>query len=122
MGMTGCTSAARFCTSPLLFHQLKQEHGTGAVGTVRTNRVGLNKDTVLLVKDSSQGDSDSKQGKHVTQFSWMDKKVVNVLSTVHGPLENSSVNRKQKNGTIIPVDAPKALEDYNANMGGGGPG
>ena len=47
----------------------------------------------------------------------MDRKVVTVMSTTSQP-ESSTVLRRQKNGSRIPVPCPTSIMDYNNFMGG----
>jgi hypothetical protein len=86
-----------------------------ACGTVNINRVKLPK----MVDDKSlqRGDYDYKvSNDNVSVVKWKDKKSVHLLSTFHDPKTTTSVNRKQKDGTIVEVSCPVVLKDYNQNM------
>ena len=54
---------------------------------------------------------------NVCASSWMDRKVVTVMSNTSQP-ESSTVLRCQKNGLRIPVPCPTSIMDYNNFMGG----
>nr|CAH7747061.1 unnamed protein product [Callosobruchus chinensis] len=52
----------------------------------------------------------------ITYIKWKDKRVVHLLLNYSNPRSNTTVNRKQKDGTTIPIPCPLALVDYNKNM------
>ena len=66
---------------------------------------------------SYRGDFLTVQKGNVCTNSWMDRKVVTVMSTTSQP-EGGSVLRRQKDGTRIPVPCPLSIIDYNNFMGG----
>lgn len=53
----------------------------------------------------------------ITCLVWKDKRAVTVLSNLAEPTSIVSVERKEKNGKKISVPCPKAIADYNSNMG-----
>ncbi|ROT63961.1 hypothetical protein C7M84_018125 [Penaeus vannamei] len=68
-------------SSPELFHYLSSRK-TNAVGTVRLNRKFMPKD----LKVSARGDVDFRtSATGMLAMSWMDRKPVHMLSTIHGP-------------------------------------
>ena len=98
-------------SSPTLFHYL-QSRKTEAVGTVRLNRKFMPKDLTVRVK----GDVDVRTSRAgMMALAWMDKKQVNMLSTVHRgdemvdlpPNRHGEVRRK-----------PGCVVDYNNGMKG----
>lgn len=70
-------------------------------------------------------DSKLQRGEYDYRFSdlnigywkWKDNKIVNFVSNFHGS-EETTVLRKQKNGTKSTVICPRSVKDYNAYMGG----
>lgn len=46
------------------------------------------------------------------------KKLVHFLSTQSNPVGSETVNRKQRDGTVIPVRSAPVVNSYNKNMGG----
>lgn len=95
--------------------KILKERGFYACGTVVSNRKHLPK-----LSDDKQ----LKQGQYeyltstdgITFFKWKDKRSVNILSNFHDPTLTSSVQRRQKDGSKMPVPCPTALIDYNMNM------
>lgn len=47
----------------------------------------------------------------------MDKKPVQFISNFHDPSIITTTNRKQKDGSIITINCPQIVKDYNNNMG-----
>ena len=103
-----------FFTSPTLYTDLL-EHETYGCGTVKSNRKGLPQNLQTL-KLKNQGESKVQQKGDLQVISWRDKKVINILSTVSG--ENTSVNRKKKDGIVAIVQCPYAVSEYNKYMNG----
>ncbi|XP_050686707.1 chimeric ERCC6-PGBD3 protein-like [Eriocheir sinensis] len=96
-------------TSPSLCAYLGSVN-TGSCGTVRRNRKHL-------PPLPSAREADSKIYKHANGMlllSWMDNKEVNVLSTVHEPVQELA--RRRQRGTGIRLQKPQAINDYNVNM------
>ena len=50
---------------------------------------------------------------------WMDNKVVTVLYAGSSPLDETTVERTQRNGTRLSVPCPEAVSFYNLHMGVG---
>ncbi|XP_050704248.1 piggyBac transposable element-derived protein 4-like [Eriocheir sinensis] len=96
-------------TSPSLCAYLGSVN-TDSCGTVRRNRKHL-------PPLPSAREADSKIYKHANGMlllSWMDNKEVNVLSTVHEPVQELA--RRRQRGTGIRLQKPQAINDYNVNM------
>ena len=49
---------------------------------------------------------------------WKDKRLVHFLSSQSNPVGNETVNRKQRDGTVIPVRSAPVVKSYNKNIGG----
>ena len=84
---------------------------TDTVGTVRVTR----KDVPAKIKDTKlkKGEIVAAYRKKSVLLKWKDKKDVYVLSTLH---DDSMVNVKSRRGKE--KSKPKAVADYNSNMGG----
>ena len=48
---------------------------------------------------------------------WKDRKIVKVMSTATDPTEETTVMRRQRDGTRIPVSCPISVKRYNEKMG-----
>ena len=66
---------------------------------------------------SHRGDFLTVQKGKVCASSWMDRKVVTVMSTTSQP-EPSTVLRRQKDGSRLSIPCPMSIVDYNTFMGG----
>ncbi|XP_047115840.1 piggyBac transposable element-derived protein 4-like [Schistocerca piceifrons] len=88
---------------------------TFAVGTVNPTRKFLPK--LKEDKKMKREDFDSKVSNHdVAFYKWMEKRAVNLISTMHDPSDTTSVNRKEKDGSTTVVACPRELSDYNMSM------
>ena len=65
-----------------------------------------------------RGESKTVQREKVTASSWMDNKIVTVMSTTSQPSATGTVLRRQKDGTRLSVPCPEAILTYNQYMGG----
>ncbi|XP_058810396.1 piggyBac transposable element-derived protein 4-like [Phymastichus coffea] len=105
-----------FFTGVELLISLKQDNIL-ACGTVRSNRANLPKsdksDKKMVIGEYEYKTSTSG----LTWIKWMDKKPVYFLSNFHDPTEVTVVNRRQKDGTLTPVNSPVLCSDYNTHMG-----
>ncbi|XP_033728229.1 piggyBac transposable element-derived protein 4-like [Pecten maximus] len=104
-----------FTTVPL-FEELLQNK-TYACGTVRANRKGL-PPAVVKAKLRKQGDMIQRQKGNLVATAWHDKRTVLLLTTNVDPTERTTVQRKQKDGTIVEVPCPNAIRTYTQNMNG----
>lgn len=88
-----------------------------ACGTVRSNRKGL-PDDIKADKELTRGESDWRISKDGLAFiKWRDRKCVLFLGNHHNPSIESTVSRKQKDGTSQSVVCPAMGKDYNKHMG-----
>lgn len=88
-----------------------------ACATVRKDRSGLPKNQ-MKDKDLDAGESEFRTSNEgVRWVKWMDKKPVQFLSNFHDPSVLLSVNRRQKDGSILPVTCPEMVKSYNNHMG-----
>ena len=71
----------------------------------------VNKDDIIT--DHNRGESKTMQRGMVTASSWMDNKVVSVMSTTSQPAATGTVLRHQKDGTRVSVPCPEAIINYN---------
>ena len=98
-------------SSPLLFHYL-QTRRTNSVGTVRLNRRSMPRDLVVRKK----GDVDLRSSRTgMLALTWMDKKQVTMLSTIHKGSEMVSLPPDHR-GEVR--RKPKVVVDYNLGMKG----
>ena len=87
-----------------------------ACGTIRPSR----KDIPVLRDDKSlkRGEFDYRStADGITVYRWKDSKAVNFISNYHG-IDQTTVERRLKDGRKITVPCPKIVRDYNAHMGG----
>ncbi len=96
-------------TSPALCKHLDSLN-TGSCGTVRRNRLNLPR----LPPRREQDSVIYKQSNGVLLLSWVDNKEVNVLSTIHAPVQEQA--RRRQRGTGLPIFKPQCINDYNINM------
>ncbi|XP_051170607.1 piggyBac transposable element-derived protein 4-like [Leptopilina boulardi] len=105
-----------YFTSVSLMICLKNE-GIQACGTVRSNRKELPK-CQKPDKSLKKGDSEYRTSfKGISWVKWKDNKAVQFLSNFHDPSDIATVGRKQKDGSILQITAPKIAVDYNSYMG-----
>ena len=103
-----------FFTSISLLSKLLAQ-GTYGCGTVRTNRKQYPSEISVEAQRFKCGESTFR---NIVATAWKDNKVVNVASTLASPMDITSVNRRQKDGTRVPITCPKCVELYNKHMGG----
>lgn len=103
-------------TSPGLFSELSLQ-GFGACGTLRLNRRGVPPEAKTSLKKGEKRVIAIDETTNVVQ--WHDKRVVSVLSTLHGD-RTVSVQRRSRHavGGQEVVDKPEAVTEYNKYMGG----
>ncbi|XP_071157552.1 piggyBac transposable element-derived protein 4-like [Mytilus edulis] len=111
-----------FFSSPELFEDLFQNYGTAACGTVRINRRGLPVDIICKRPEgiNQRGDMKFRQKGCLVASAWKDKKVVNVLSTIHDNSTSEVQRLVNTEGTFSRQNfvCPKMVSDYTSNMGG----
>lgn len=89
--------------------------------TTRANRKDFPKDLAANnphVKRLKQGEALFRRKNNVIATTWKDKKLVHFISTESNPVGNESVNRKQRDGTIVQVPTVPVVKTYNKSMGG----
>jgi len=104
-------------TSIPLFNILRA-HGTRALGTIRSNRVGFPQDMVEESKHLSSGQSLFRQSGQLVAYSFFDRKPVHFLSTFHPPNDKSQIKRRNDDGTERSVTVPTAVKDYSRHRSG----
>ena len=67
---------------------------------------------------SNRGDSEVLQNDGLTALLWRDNRVVTLLSTNSQPQNQSTVQRRERDGTRTNVPCPEAMDLYNRYMGG----
>ncbi|GFQ78188.1 piggyBac transposable element-derived protein 4 [Trichonephila clavata] len=88
-----------------------------ACGTVNISRKSLPKN-LLEDKKMKRGDFDwSISNEDIACIKWKDKRIVHILTTLDEAIKSYEVERKEKDGKIIKIACPKAIIDYNKNMG-----
>ena len=106
-----------YYTSPTLFSSLRQL-GFGACGTVRANRRGMPADiTAAKLKKGEVTSAEVEKG--MLALKWVDKRPVNMLSTIH---DGSLVTKRRRSrfapGGVEDIEKPTIVEKYNTYMGG----
>jgi len=113
-----------FYTSPGLYTDLSDNHGTRACGTCQANRKGCApqlKNVKQYHKTAVRGDMRYVRFGELAQIQWKDKRTVTVLSNLHSASAFVNEQRKVKeNGQIIDtvVKKPDMIQRYNMAMGG----
>ena len=106
-----------FFTSISLLSKLLAQ-GTYGCGTIRTNRKHYPYEISVEAQRFKRGESTFRQCGNIVATAWKDNKVVNVASTLANPMDITSVNSRQIDGTRVPFTCPKCVELYNEHMGG----
>ena len=89
-------------------------NGILACGTIRSNRKGLPE--LVADKEMNRGDYDYRStSSGITIFKWKDTKPVYFISNFHG-VQETTIKRKQKDGSHVFVTCPSLVKDYNAFM------
>ena len=103
-------------TSPQLFTELRLQ-GFGACGTLRLNRRGVPPEAKQSLKKGERRGIPLDSTMNVVQ--WHDKRIVSILSTIHGD-NTVSVERRSRHavGGRETVEKPEAITEYNRYMGG----
>ncbi|KAK3754657.1 hypothetical protein QZH41_003873 [Actinostola sp. cb2023] len=89
-------------------------------GTIRSNRKGFPKELKVnepAVKRLKVGESVLRRKNEMVATTWKDKRLVHFLSTQSNPVGNDTVNRKQRDGTVVQVPSSPVVKSYNNNMG-----
>jgi len=108
----------RFYNSPSLSQYLL-DRKIHTCGTIMPNRKQFPKQLQRRKKDMQRGQHDylcNQAGVSCTV--WCDRSPIYFISTFHNPTDVSSVNRKERSGTVVPVSCPVVVKEYTAAMGG----
>ena len=118
-----------YYSSPSLYIELKRK-GIGTCGTVRLDRREMPKEWKGNGKGSvkgrmKKGDAETKilNSNELTALLWKDKRVVSMLSTIHG-VDMTSKRRSTRDagggggGGHEEIQKPVMVEKYNMYMGG----
>ncbi|XP_018364594.1 PREDICTED: uncharacterized protein LOC108762190 [Trachymyrmex cornetzi] len=88
-----------------------------ACGTVRQGRVGLPK-LQMIDKNMVRGQHEYRTSSSgLGWIKWKDNKAVSFLSNFHDTSELGTVNRRQKDDSLLAVTCPTIVSDYNKHMG-----
>ena len=105
-----------YYTSPVLFSSL-HTLGFGACGTVRMDRRGMPKEvTTAKLKKGEVKSAEVEEG--MLALKWMDKRQINMLSTIHDDSMMFKRRTQHVPGGIEGVQKPVMIEQYNTYMGG----
>ena len=106
-----------FFSSPALFQELEQ-CGTGACGTLRTNRQGV-PDSIKKAKPTSGHPPITERQDRTLYIAWQDKRQVNLMTNVHtSQTFVKEVRSKHHPNKKRFVEKPAAIEAYTKHMGG----
>ena len=61
---------------------------------------------------------ESRQSDNVSVCVWQDTRLVKFMSSVHNLLDTQVIKRKKGDGTLLDVNCPQSIIDYNKYMGG----
>lgn len=97
------------------------EDGIYSCATARANRKDFLKElgaTNHDVKHLRQGEALFWQKNNLVATAWKDKKILHFISTQSNPVGDDTVNRKQRDSTVIQVPTVPVVKSYNKSMGG----
>lgn len=98
--------------------KLLADNQTGACGTLRANRIGVPDQIKRAQPRAGQPPVTARDGQ-ILFISWYDKKVVNLITTVHSAVTyRKQVKSKQNPEHVREVDKPCAIQSYSQHMGG----
>ena len=108
-----------FFSSVALSHQLLTET-IYCTGRVRPNRRGFPPDLKDVAKRglAHRGEVKMRQDGNVPVCVWQDTRPVTFMSSGHNPAHTTSITRKKIDGSVVHVDCPVCIVDYNKYMGG----
>ena len=92
------------------------ERGIYSAGTVRQDRVGF--PSALKTAQLAQGEISFRQRGSLVATVWRDKRIVSTLSTMTSPTDTTTVDRRQKDGTVRTISCPMSVAIYNRYMNG----
>ncbi len=108
-----------YYTSPILFRYL-YSRGINACGTAHTNRRFFPKSLVTHSTAENRGDYKFLCNGPLLSCSWVDKRTMYFLSTMHVAETSTpcTVKRRQADGSIKNLNCPPCLPDYQSYMRG----
>ena len=108
-----------FFSSVSLYHDLLLDNIYGT-GTLRTHRRNFPPALKECAKKGlgCRGDREVRQDGNVVVTVWQDTRPVTFISSGHNPEHTTSVRRKKGDGSIVHVECPECIADYNRYMGG----
>ncbi|CAH2091384.1 unnamed protein product [Euphydryas editha] len=115
-----------FFSSTELLQKL-YENNIYSTSTVRTNRTNLPKKFRRLAKKNqtkqpvlklAKGQYKWRVNRNVSFFTWMDTKLVTILSTAYHPKSKVTCKRTQKDGSKKEFPCPLGILEYTKRMGG----
>ena len=101
-----------FYTSPVLYMALRKRK-TGACGTLRLNRIGLHESMKKKKVVKDKGDSRIMNNSTMNHIKFMDRKEVNILTTIHSA---EIVNTGKLDYKKEPIYKYASVHDYNRKM------
>lgn len=119
LGLGHCIYFDNFFSSVSLVHKLLEEN-TFSCATILPTRVEYPQDEMKNDKDISTHCYDFAQVNDVSVVKWADrgKKTVSVISSIHNPSVETTVERTNSKGVRETVSCPVAVAQYNKFMGG----
>ena len=101
-----------FYTSPTLYMDLRRR-GTGACGTLRVNRTGVHPSMKQKKVVKNKGDVRIMNNSTMNHIKFMDRKEVNILTTIHNAeiINTGKLNHKKE-----PIYRYASVHDYNKKM------
>ena len=107
-----------YFSSVRLFKKLLEKR-VYACGTIRTNRKCWPKDlNKKAFAKKAKGYIQLRQDGNLVASGWKDNKAVFLLSTTADPTVDTTIARKQRDGSIVDIPCPSALPQYNQYMNG----
>lgn len=94
-----------------------QQNKINAAATTRPNRKNFPKD-FPTDKEMIRGNFAWRSTRTgITATKWKDRKGIHFLSNMHSPLTETSVRRKEHDGSTKQIACPAVVQDYNKHMG-----
>ena len=108
-----------FFSSVALCNQLLLDN-IYCTGTLRPNRRNFPPDLKDAAKRglARRGDLKMRQDGNVCVCVWQDTRPVTFMSSGHNPTYTKDAARKRRDGSIVHVNCPLSIIDYNKYMGG----
>ena len=107
-----------FFSSVSLYKRLLAEN-IYCMGTLRSNRRNF-PDLKDIAKRglACRGDLAVRQDREVSVCVWQDTRPVTFMSSGHNPAHTTSIHRKKGDGSVVDVECPVCIIDYNQYMEG----